>query len=410
MIKLREIVMIHELKKQGLGISEIARQTGLDRKTVRKYLRGGLQSARYGPRQPRPRLLDPYERYLRERIAAWPGLSGRRLWREIAELGYTGGYSAVTDFLREARPPARTAFERRFETPPGKQAQVDFSQFKVVFDAEPGRVRAVSLFSMVLSHSRWLWGRFCTSQNLQTVLRCHIAAFAAIGGAPAEILYDRMKTAVIGETPDGVVNYNPALVDLLRHYGAAPRACRPYRAKTKGKVERPFRYVRQDFFLARRFRDLDDLNRQFDQWRDNLANARKHATTQRIVSAAHAEELAHLIPLPAAPYSAPLAIERRVSHEGMVSVGGNLYSVPDAVRKRALEVQIHAGQLRILEDGAVIAVHPVLEGRNQRRLDPSHRGVRTTPRTAVRQTRVARRPLDFYAGVAQRLAAPGAGS
>ena len=408
MIKLREIVMIHELKNQGLGISEIARQTGLDRKTVRKHLRRGLQSARYGPRQPRPRLLDPFEPYLRERIAAWPGLSGRRLWREIAELGYTGGYTAVTDFLREARPPARGVFECRFETPPSQQAQVDFSQFKVIFDEEPDRIRAVSLFSLVLSHSRWLWGRFCTNQNLQTVLRCHIAAFAAIGGAPAEILYDRMKTAVIGETPDGVVNYNPSLVDLLRHYGAAPRACRPYRAKTKGKVERPFRYVRQDFFLAHRFRDLDDLNRQFAQWRDNLANARKHATTQRIASAALAEEQPHLIPLPAAPYDAPLAIERRVSHEGMVSVGGNFYSVPDTARKGSLEIQVHAGQLRILEDGTPIAVHPVLEGKNQRRLDPSHRGNRTTPRTAVRQVPVARRPLDFYANVAQRLAAPGA--
>ena len=410
MIKLREIVMIHELKNQGLGVSEIARRAGLDRKTVRKYLREGLQSARYGPRQPRPRLLDPFEHYLRERIAAYPGLSGSRLWREIAELGYAGGYTAVTDFLREARPPARTAFECRFETPPGKQAQVDFSQFKVIFDEEPGRIRAVSLFSMVLAHSRWLWGRFCTSQNLQTVLRCHIAAFEAIGGAPTEILYDRMKTAVIGETPDGVVNYNPALVDLLRHYGASPRACRPYRAKTKGKVERPFRYVRQDFFLARRFRNLDDLNRQFAEWRDNLANARKHATTQRIVSVAHAEEQAHLITLPASPYNAPLAIERRVSHEGMVSVGGNLYSVPDATRKRTLEVQIHAGQLRILEDGALIAAHPVLEGKNQRRLDPSHRTARNLPRIAVRQTPVARRPLNFYANVAQRLATPGAGS
>ncbi len=101
MIKLREIIMIHELKNHGLGVSEIARRTGLDRKTVRKYLREGLQSARYGPRQPRPRLLDPLEHYLRERIAAYPGLSGSRLWREIAELGYAGGYTAVTDFLRE---------------------------------------------------------------------------------------------------------------------------------------------------------------------------------------------------------------------------------------------------------------------------------------------------------------------
>ena len=128
MIKLREIVMIHELNNQGLGISEIVRRSGLDHKIVRKHLRCGLQSARYGPRQPRPRLLDLFERYLRERIAVWPGMSERRLWREIAELGYAGGYTAVTNFLCEARLPVRTAFERRFETPPGKQAQVDFSQ------------------------------------------------------------------------------------------------------------------------------------------------------------------------------------------------------------------------------------------------------------------------------------------
>ena len=216
--------MIHDLKRQGLGISAIARRTGLDRKTVRKYLDQGLQSARYGPRQPRP--LDLYEDYLRDRLTDHAGLSGRRLMREIADLGYAGGYTAVTDFLREVRPPPQAGVERRFETPPGKQAQVDFAHFKAVFDDEPGHVRTVWLFSMVLGHSRWLWGRFCAGQNLQTVLRCHIAAFQAMGGVPAEILYDRMKTAIVGEDPDGTVTYNPALVDLLGHYGAVPRACR----------------------------------------------------------------------------------------------------------------------------------------------------------------------------------------
>ena len=107
MVRLREIVMIHDLRRQGLGVSAIARQTGLDRKTVRKYLEQGMEAARYGPRRPRPRLLDPYADYLGQRVASFPGLSGRRLWREISELGYAGGYSAVTDFLREVRPPAR---------------------------------------------------------------------------------------------------------------------------------------------------------------------------------------------------------------------------------------------------------------------------------------------------------------
>jgi transposase len=95
-----------------------------------------------------------------------------------------------------------------------------------------------------------------------------------MAGAPSELLYERMKPAVIGEDAEGVVNYNVSLVALLSHYGALPRACRPYRAKTKGKVERPYRYIRQDFFLGRSFRDLDDLNRQFEAWRVEIANAR----------------------------------------------------------------------------------------------------------------------------------------
>jgi DNA replication protein DnaC len=168
-------------------------------------------------------------------------------------------------------------------------------------------------------------------------------------GAPSELLYDRMKTAVIGEDASGVVQYNASLVALLNHYGAVPRACRPYRAKTKGKIERPYRYVRQDFWLARSFRNLDDLDAQFDGWRTQIANPRVHATTRRVVDEHFAEERPALIAHPVIPYSAVLTIERRVSCEGMVSVGGNLYSVPDTARKRILDVQNHPSEVRIFE-------------------------------------------------------------
>lgn len=407
---LREIVLIHDLKKQGLSISAIARKVGSDRKTVRKYLDRGLEAPVYGPRQPRTRVIEPYEHYLQERIQAFPDLSGARLLREIRELGYDGGYTAVTDFLREVRPPRQTQFERRFETPPGQQAQVDFAEFTVEFTDAPGVVRKVWLFSMVLGHSRWLWGRFVASQNLHSVLRCHIAAFSDMGGVPEEILYDRMKTAVIGEDEAGVVTYNASLVALLNHYGAVPRACQPYRAKTKGKVERPFRYIRQDFFLARTFRNMDDLNGQFDTWRTGVANPRVHATTRCVVDDAFAEEVPHLKQLPAIPYSAVLSVERRVSKDGMIAVGGNFYSVPDTTRRRTLEVQHHATELRIYEDGQLIARHPVLEGKARRRVDPAHRKT-PPPRPALsRSAQGLHRPLEFYGAVGQRLAAEGAWS
>jgi transposase len=405
---LREIVLIHELKRQGLSIAAIARKVGCDRKTVRRHLNRGLAPPAYSPRPPAARIIAPFEAYLRDRVTAYPELSGKRLLREIRERGYAGGYTAVTDFLREARPQRRPVFERRFETPPGRQAQVDFAEFKVVFADEPDVVRKVWLFSLVLGHSRFLWGRFCASQDLQTVLRCHIAALAAIGGATAEVLYDRMKTAVIGEDEAGVVAYNPSLVALLGHYGSAPRACRAYRAKTKGKVERPFRYVRQDFFLARTFRNLDDLNAQFDAWRAEIANARVHATTGRVVAAHFAEEKPALIPLPAIPYSAVLTIERRITKDGMISVAGNQYSVPDGARRRTVEVQNHPTELRIFEDGRLIASHPVLDGRGRRRVDPAHRKAPPAVAAPPPPVGVLRRPLDFYDQVGRRLAA-GAG-
>jgi transposase len=232
--------------------------------------------------------LQPFERYLRERLDIVPELTGRRLHRELTAMGYYGGYTALTDLLREIRPITPRSFEVRFETPPGHQAQVDFAHFRTEFTDEPGVERVVWLFSLVLGHSRMLWGRFVPQQDMQTVLRCHAAAFEALGGAPAEILYDRMKTVVDREAPqDGPdashIVYNRTLVEFARHYGYLPKACKAYRAKTKGKVERPFRYIREDFFLGRSFRDRDDLNGQFRQWLDQVANARVHATTRRVV-------------------------------------------------------------------------------------------------------------------------------
>ena len=416
MVNLGELMMILELHRQGLKVSAIARQLGVDRKTVRKYIARGLEPPSYGPRPVQQKSTDPFLPYLRDRLAAFPGLTAVRLCRELRERGYVGGYTAVKRAVREIRPTAVTPFEVRFETPPGEQAQVDLARFEVEFTDEPGVTRIVWLFSMVLGYSRLIWARFVVHQDLQSVLRCHIAALEAVGGAPREILYDRMKTAVIGEDPDGLVIYNRALLDLARHYGFQPRACRPYRPKTKGKVERPFRYIREDFFLGASFRNLDDLNAQLRHWLDTVANPRLHATTERIVNEAFAEERPSLKPLPLAPYRTVLKLERRLSHEGMVSVSGNLYSVPETTRRRVLDVHVFADQIQIFEDGVVVATHVPLEGRNQKRLDPAHRKVlparkrrRAEAEHPIRRTgdQVARRSLDFYDAVARRLASHG---
>jgi hypothetical protein len=220
-----------------------------------------------------------------------------------------------------------------------------------------------------------------------------------------------------GGTEPGHIVYNRTLVEFARHYGYLPKACKAYRAKTKGKVERPFRYIREDFFLGRGFRNLDDLNSQFRQWLDEVANLRTHATTRRVVAEHFAEERPSLQKLPAGPFQAVLRLERRITRDGMVSVDGNLYSVPDTTRRRPVEVHSTADEVRILEDGRVVAVHPVIDGRGQRRITAGHRSApppanSQTPRNGPPQGRsgdiVALRPLAFYDAVGRRLAADGA--
>jgi hypothetical protein len=322
----------------------------------------------------------------------------------------------VKDFQREVRPRQSAGFEVRFETPPGRQAQVDFAHFRTVFADEPGAERILWLFSLVLGHSRMQWGRFVLHQDLQTLLRCHAAAFEALGGVPAEILYDRMRTVFRREDAEtGHIIYNATLRAFAEHYHYQPKACRPYRAQTKGKVERPFRYVREDFFLGRSFRNLDDLNVQFHEWQDHVANRRVHATTRRVVAEHFAAEQSHLQALPNGPFQAVLRLERRITRDGMISVDGNLSSVPNATRRRVVEVHSAACEIRILEDGRLIAVHPVLEGRGRRRIAAGHRSLPPpanshTPRQPRRPGEiVAERSLAFYDAVARRLAGVAAG-
>ncbi len=408
-------MMILDLHRQGLSITAIARRTGHDPKTIRKYIARGIELPVYGPRQVgRPNKLTPYLDYLRERIAAYPDLSAVRLTRELRERGYGGAYTAVKRFVAAIRPnEGPKPYEVRFETPAGHQAQVDFARFVVSFEDEPGVARIIWLFSLVLGYSRHIVARFVLHQDLQTLLRCHMRAFEVIGGVPIEILYDRMKTAVTGEDREGHIIYNRSLIALAQHYGFLPRACRPYRAKTKGKVERPFSYIRQDFFLARSFRNLDDLNAQLAEWLDTVANVRLHGTTQRIVSEAFAAEKLELQPLPATSFDALLKLERRVSHDGFVSIGGNYYSVPDRSR-RVVEVHQLPDTIRILDQGRLVASHPVLEGRRQYQVDPSHRqgsaaramrhGYEDSITIGRRGDHVARRSLDFYQAIGDRLA------
>lgn len=275
MIKLEEWVDIVSLHRQGLSIRAISRRLGVSRNTVRAALRREGPPIRAPQRRP-PSKLEPFKDYLITRLTEFPELSVEALFEEICPLGYQGGRTILKEFTLPYRIRRKEPVVR-FETPPGQQAQVDWAYLGTHVLA--GRPTPLYLFVMILSFSRALHAEVTTSMDLPTFLDCHLHAFQTFGGMPREILYDNARTVVIRRSSAGPV-FHPALLDLAGRYGFAPRVCRPYRAKTKGKVERSIRYLKDRFFCGRTFTGLPDLNYQLEAWITGFANQRVHKTTQ----------------------------------------------------------------------------------------------------------------------------------
>lgn len=296
-------VEIHVLHKQGKSIREIARLTGSSRNSVRKVIRGEAKAA-YGPRKPRSSKLDPFRDYVRERVlAASPDhIPATVLFREIRERGYPGGISQLKAFLAQLRPDATPEPLIRFETDPGEQMQMDWVVFR------RGK-NPLSAFVATLGYSRLAYVEFVNNERLPTLLACHLRAFMAFGGVPRKALYDNMKTVVLGRDVygEGEHRFQPGFLDFARHYSFVPRLCRPYRAKTKGKVERFNRYLRYSFFvpLAARYKqaglevDAASANREVARWLREVANVREHATLKEQPLVRWQREREHLQPLPA---------------------------------------------------------------------------------------------------------------
>ena len=252
-----EVVEVLRLHAEGVGVKEIARRTGFSRNTVRKYLRNpGVP--RYGPRKPLESKLEPFKAYVHRRATVDGVWNAVRLHRELTERGFTGGVTIVKDYLRPLRPPKVPKVVVRYDVAPGEEAQVDFGVFPYL-DAD-GKRRSILAFVMVLSFSRTLHVEFVQQQDLTTLLRAHVHAFESFDGVPRRILFDNMKTVVLERTAGRVV-FHPCFLDFALLAGFTPRACRPYRAQSKGRVERAIQYLRTSFWPVD-FTDLTDLNRQ----------------------------------------------------------------------------------------------------------------------------------------------------
>lgn len=293
---------VRVLARQGKGIREIARELGISRNTVRRYLRSG-ELPRYRRQVPRPSKLDAHKDYLAQRVAeaAPERLPATVLLRELRERGYSGGYSILKAYLATLLPASAPEPVLRFETEPGEQMQVDWAVIRRGTDR-------LSVFVATLGWSRAAYVEFVTDERLETWLRCHEHAFAAFGGVPRKVLYDNLRTVVAARDAygPGEHRFNPAFLDFAGHCGFVPKLCRPYRAQTKGKVERFIRYLRQSFWLPLASRraadglvlDAEAANVAVRRWLREIANARCHATTQAVPAERLAAERAHLQPVP----------------------------------------------------------------------------------------------------------------
>jgi transposase len=233
-IKLEEWVDIVSLHRQGLSIRAISKRMGVSRNTVRAALRRGRPPVRAAQSRPTSKL-EPFKDYLVTRLTEFPELSAEALYDEIRGLGYDGGRSILKEFTLPYRVRRREPVVR-FETPPGRQAQVDWAHLGTHFLS--GRPTPLYLFVMILSFSRALYAEVTTSMDLETFLTCHVRAFESFGGMPEEILYDNARTVVTSRTVAGPV-FHPGLLDLAGRYGFAPRVCRPYGRKPRERWSAP---------------------------------------------------------------------------------------------------------------------------------------------------------------------------
>lgn len=365
-ISTKEWIMLKALLEEGVPQTRVADQLGIDRKTVARHAEDTDLPPR--TRAPRASVLDPFKPHIQQRLAKYD-LTAMKLFAEIGAQGYHGSYPVVQRYVRQVRPPKVPPAFVRFETAPGQQAQMDWSPFGRINHL--GQSRKLSCFALVLGYSRVLYAEFTVAEDLPTLVQCHLNALRYVGGVPCEILYDHMKTVVLAWHREHI-EWNPQFADFAKTFGFDPRLCRPRRAQTKGKIERPFGYIGESFFAGLDLAQLtlDDLNAQLRQWLDHTANTRVHRTTQCVPFERLKEE--HLLPLPDRAYAVEM-VERRKSHKDChLEYQGNRYSVPFQYARRELVVRAQGDQLRLFDGDTLIATHRLCRQKGQMVTDPAH--------------------------------------
>jgi transposase len=338
---------------EGWPVGTIAVQLGVHHETVERTLQAALNSSR--PTVVRKSLLDEYVPFVRDTLAQYPRLRSSRIFQMLCGRGYKGSSVQVRRLVRRIRPQPTAEAYHRLRTLPGEQAQADWGSFGTVTIGKG--TRPLSAFVMVLSYSRAIFALFTLDQTMESFLRGHLQAFSAFAGVPRVILYDNLKSVVL-ERAGEAIHFHERILEMAGHYHFVPRPCAPARGNEKGKVERQIRYLRDSFFVARSFRDVADLNRQFERWRDEVAHRRSHPDDpSQTVGQVLAEERALLLPLPEHPLETDTRRVVQAAKTPYVRFDRNLYSIPAELVRKPLTLMASADEVRILDGQEVVARH-----------------------------------------------------
>jgi len=377
-----------DLHDKGYGTRRIAPRVGRSRKVVQRILRqeGRLSDQ---PTQPPARKLDPYRASIEHKVSK--GLTTSRILREIKQEGYQGARTQLAEYVRELRsritPEAnKKAVTRRFETRPGEEMQIDWSPYIVPI---AGIMVVVHALGVLLCHSRKLFLHFFRDERQSSLLEGLAMAFEYFAGCALRLVLDNMATAVLGRyAVNGKPIWNERFLDFVRHYGPTPVACWPRQPNRKGKKEKSFRLVEDDFLKGSSFLSMQELNHRARIWLDHTpeaANLRVHGTTRRVPNEAYLSERDFLIQLPDKRFPVYEQETRLVDQDSTISVRGTRYTVPSHLANRPVAVRLFAEHYEVLDRNQRIAFsrrYVEDEDKGTLIIDPTHYA--TSPRRTHR--------------------------
>jgi transposase len=351
-----DIAMLH---RKGISQRKIARRLGISRNTVKKYIENPeFPESRWGARK-RKSLLDPYRDTIKTWLEEDMDYTATWIYDRLSAMGFHGSYEIVKRTVGEIKAERHKIAYMRFETEPGYQGQVDFGEFQVA--RADGSIKKLYLFSMILGYSRKIYAELIERCDLPTFLDCHIRAFEHFGGVPEQLLYDRMRNVFIG-TIAGRIKFNDTLLGFALHYGFKPEVTPAYAAWVKGKVERPYLFVREGFWRGYGFLCLETANRDLQQWLEKKEQ-RVHGTTHEVVSLRFARETPHLTALPPQVFDTSYRVYRTVQKDCTVCFESNSYVVPHTLVGKKIILRVKDKTMRIFSDDALVVTYAIPGGK-----------------------------------------------